>query len=85
VVTPREHDARGSQVSVRHPDGYPMMQALITRGVIGDFRSPDIMRFGFAPLYVRYADVYDAVEELVRIVETEEWQRPEFGVRQAVT
>jgi len=85
VVTPRDHDSRGSQVSVRHPDGYPMMQALIARGVIGDFRAPDIMRFGFAPLYVRYVDVHDAVEELVRIVESGEWQRPEFAVRQAVT
>jgi kynureninase len=85
VVTPREHDARGSQVSLRHPDGYPMMQALIARGVIGDFRAPDIMRFGFAPLYVQYVDVYDAVEELVRIVESGAWQRPEFAVRQAVT
>lgn len=85
VVTPREHSARGSQVSVRHPDGYPMMQALIARGVIGDFRAPDIMRFGVAPLYVRYVDVYDAVEELVQLVKTGEWRRPEFAVRQAVT
>lgn len=85
VVTPREHEARGSQVSLRHPEGYPMMQALIARGVIGDFRAPDIMRFGFAPLYVRYVDVYDAVEELVRIVESGEWQRAEYAVRQAVT
>ena len=54
--------ARGSQVSFRHPQGYPVMQALIARGVIGDFRAPDILRFGLGPLYLRYVDLWDAVD-----------------------
>src|SRR6185369_15406401 len=62
LVTPRAHDERGSQVSLRHAHGYPVMQALIERGVIGDYRDPGILRFGLAPLYLRYADVWDAVE-----------------------
>ncbi|WP_408898026.1 kynureninase [Nocardioides sp. R1-1] len=74
VVTPRAHASRGSQVSVRVDDGYPMMQALIERGVIGDFRAPDIMRFGFTPLYTSMTDVWDAVEVLQEIVVSESWR-----------
>jgi kynureninase len=62
LVTPREHARRGSQVSYTHPHGYAVMQALIARGVIGDYREPHIMRFGFTPLYTRHVDVWDAVE-----------------------
>jgi kynureninase len=85
VITPRDRERRGSQVSLRHPEAYGVIQALIERGVIGDFRTPDVARFGFAPLYVTHADVYDAVEHLVEVVEREEYSRPEYGVRNPVT
>ena len=86
VVTPRESNARGSQVSLAHPsDGYAIMQALIARGVIGDFRAPDILRFGFAPLYTRFADVWDAVDRLAHVLQHGERRQPQFSVRAAVT
>jgi kynureninase len=69
LVTPREHARRGSQVSFTHPHGYAVMQSLIERGVIGDYREPEIMRFGFTPLYTSYADVWDAVEILRDILD----------------
>ncbi|MGZ8318327.1 MAG: kynureninase [Telluria sp.] len=69
LVTPREHARRGSQVSFTHPHGYAVMQALIARGVIGDYREPAIMRFGFTPLYTSFADVWDAVEILREILD----------------
>jgi kynureninase len=69
-VTPREHARRGSQVSFTHPHGYAVMQSLIERGVIGDYREPEIMRFGFTPLYTSYADVWDAVEILRDILDS---------------
>ncbi|HET7388652.1 MAG TPA: kynureninase [Nocardioidaceae bacterium] len=85
VVTPREHERRGSQVSLRHRDAYGVVQALIARGVVGDFRTPDIARFGFAPLYVTHVDVYDAVEHLAQVMAEEEYADPSYGVRNAVT
>ena len=85
LVTPREHARRGSQVSYRHPDGYPVMQALISRGVIGDYREPGILRFGLAPLYVRFVDVWDAVEQLRDVLDSGAWRAPQFQTRQAVT
>ena len=85
-MTPRESNARGSQVSLAHPsDGYAIMQALIARGVIGDFRAPDILRFGFAPLYTRFADVWDAVDRLAHVLQRGEWRQPQFSIRAAVT
>ncbi|MDQ1919022.1 kynureninase [Massilia pseudoviolaceinigra] len=69
LATPREHARRGSQVSFTHPHGYAVMQALIARGVIGDYREPAIMRFGFTPLYTSFADVWDAVEILRQILD----------------
>jgi kynureninase len=69
LVTPRAHARRGSQVSYTHPHGYAVMQALIARGVIGDYREPEIMRFGFTPLYTSFADVWDAVDILKRILD----------------
>ncbi|MBQ5962511.1 kynureninase [Massilia sp. ZL223] len=69
LVTPREHARRGSQVSFTHPHGYAVMAALIARGVIGDYREPHIMRFGFTPLYTSFADVWDAVEILNTILD----------------
>ena len=69
LVTPRNSNARGSHVSFRHPHAYAVMQALIARGVIGDYREPHIMRFGFTPLYTSFADVWDAVEILKDILD----------------
>ncbi|MBM3487617.1 MAG: kynureninase [Alphaproteobacteria bacterium] len=85
VASPREAARRGSQVALTHAHGYAIVQALIGRGVIGDFRTPDILRFGFAPLYVRHVDVWDAVATLREIMVAEAWNRPEFHVRAAVT
>ncbi len=85
VVSPREAKIRGSQVSLRHKEGYRVMRALIDRGVIGDFRTPDLMRFGFAPLYTRYVDVFDAVRYLHDVLTSRAWERPEYATRLPVT
>ena len=85
LVTPRDPAARGSQVCFRHEHAFAVMQALIARGVIGDFRAPDILRFGFAPLYVRYTDVWDAAQRLADILAVGAWRRAEFQKRGAVT
>jgi kynureninase len=85
IVTPRDATARGSHVSICHRHGYEIVQALIARGIIGDFRAPDIMRFGFTPLYLRYRDVLDAAAALDDILRTEAWREPRFAVRAAVT
>ena len=85
LVSPRDAPARGSQVCFAHENGYAIMQALIARGVIGDFRAPDVLRFGFTPLYVRYADVGTAVHHLREVLEHREWDRPELHRRAAVT
>ena len=85
LVTPREHAERGSHVSFAHPHGYEVMQALIARGVIGDYREPHVLRFGFTPLYTRYVDVWDAVETLRDVLASEAWRAPEFATRGAVT
>ena len=85
LASPREASMRGSQVSFRFEHGYAAMQALIARGVIGDFRAPDIMRFGFTPLYIDEADVDRAVEILSDIMATRQWDRPEYHTRAAVT
>ena len=85
LASPRDAQARGSHVAFRHAQAYAVMQALIARGVIGDFRTPDVMRFGFAPLYNRHADIWHAVETLRDVLHTTAWDRPEFKQRQAVT
>ena len=85
LVSPRDGDRRGSQVSLRHSEGYAIMQALIADGVIGDFRAPDLLRFGFAPAYVRYVDVWNAVASLREIMEDETWDRAEYKERSRVT
>jgi len=85
LAAPRKRTSRGSQVSFRHPHGYEIMQALIDQGVIGDFRSPDYMRFGFAPLYLSYADVYTAATILHDILANNAWRAPRFATRGTVT
>ena len=86
LVTPRDGGDRGSQVAFARPaDGYAIMQALIAHGVIGDFRAPDILRFGFAPLYTRFIDVWEAVDRLAQLLHSGEWRAPRFTVRAAVT
>ena len=85
LVSPTDPASRGSQLSFRHPEAYAICQALIARGVIGDFRDPDILRFGFAPAYLRFEDMAEAVRHLADVLENGEWQREEFRVRSAVT
>ncbi|WP_114432650.1 kynureninase [Phyllobacterium bourgognense] len=85
LVTPRNSGQRGSQVSYSCDNGYAIMQALIARGVIGDFRAPDIIRFGMTPLYLSFAEVAQAAAILKEIVATRAWDQPEYQVRGAVT
>ncbi len=85
LASPRDPAARGSQVSFRHPEGYAIMQALIAEGVIGDFRAPDILRFGFTPLYIGLAEVETAADTLARIMATEAWNRADYKRRARVT
>jgi len=85
LASPRDSARRGSQVCFRHPDAWPVMQALIARRVIGDFRAPDILRFGLAPLVLRFADAWDAVAALGDVLATGEWDRPEFRAVKKVT
>ena len=85
LATPRERQNRASQVSFTHPRGFAIMQALIADGVVGDFRTPDIVRFGLTPLYCRYIDIWDAVMRLKSIMEQELWNKPEYHKLTAVT
>ena len=85
LACPREAGRRGSQVSLSHPGAYAIMRALIDRNVIGDFRAPDVLRFGLTPLYLRYEDVYTAVQELNDVMSTDAWRRPEYARRVVVT
>jgi kynureninase len=85
IVTPRQPALRGSQVAITFKEGYSVVQAMIERGVVGDFRAPDIMRFGFAPLYLRFVDVWDASEILATCIKAEVWREPRYSQRSAVT
>lgn len=85
VASPRDAEQRGSQVSLKHAQGYAIMQALIARNIIGDFRTPDILRFGFAPLYVRYTDLWDTIAALKDIIITRAWDTEAFRARKPVT
>lgn len=85
IISPADAAKRGSQVSVAHPNAYPVMQALIAHNVIGDFRAPDVLRFGMTPLYLGFAELWDAVEVLRRVLAEETWKRPQFNVRRSVT
>jgi kynureninase len=85
LVTPREASLRGSQVGISFDKGFAVVQAMIERGVIGDFRAPDLMRFGFAPLYVRFEDVWDAAEMLAECIKAEVWRDPRYNRKLEVT
>jgi kynureninase len=85
LASPREPAQRGSHIVFAHPSGYAVMQALIARGVIGDFRAPDLMRFGFAPLYNRFEEVWRAAEILSDILASRAWDAPRFSERKTVT
>jgi kynureninase len=73
LASPREGARRGNHISIRHPDGFDVVRALIARGIVGDFRAPDAMRFGFAPLYLRFVDIYDAVAAIEDVLDTKAW------------
>ena len=85
LAGPRDMAQRGSHVSFHCPQGYAVMQALIADGVIGDFRAPDMIRFGLTPLYTRFVDVWDAASRLARILDERRWDRPEWLAQKAVT
>jgi kynureninase len=85
LASPRNAALRGSQVSLTHPEGYAIMQALIDRGVIGDFRAPDILRFGLTPLYTRFVDVWDACDALGDVMRDQTWNDERYQTRKAVT
>ncbi|MCV2445887.1 kynureninase [Paracoccus sp. DMF] len=85
LESPRDPALRGSQVAFRHDHAFAVMQALIARGVIGDFRAPATLRFGFTPLYTRHIDVLDAAETLADVLASESWRDPRFALRTAVT
>ena len=85
LLTPTDPARRGSQLSLRHAQAWPICQALIHEGVIGDFRQPDILRFGLTPLYLRYVDVWDAGNRLTQIMQSGRWQAPRFHQPQRVT
>ena len=84
-ISPADPAARGSQLSFRHPEAYALCQALIARGVIGDFREPDILRLGLAPAYLRFEDCWHAAQALGEVLASGEWERAEFKQRAAVT
>jgi len=85
LFSPRNAEQRGSQVSFTHGNGFSIMQTLISHSVVGDFRQPNILRFGFSPLYMRFEDVWDAVICLREIMQTKEWQSEQFNKRGYVT
>ncbi|MDP2085198.1 MAG: kynureninase [Gemmobacter sp.] len=85
LTTPRDPAMRGSQASFRHPQGYAIMQSLIARGVIGDFRAPDILRFGFTPLFIGFDEVERAATILAEVMANRLWDRPEYHARAKVT
>ena len=85
MATPRDPRRRGSQVAVRHPQAWGVVQALIARGVVGDFREPDIVRLGFAPLYLSHADALSAAQHLEAVLDGEEHLAETYRVRPTVT
>ena len=84
-ISPPPDASHGSQISLRHPQAWPMIRALSAAGVVGDFRAPDVLRFGFTPLYTPLAAVDSLIDALVELVDTRAWDRPEFHAQQRVT
>lgn len=85
LVSPREDDQRGSQVAFDFAEGYPVVRAMVEQGVIGDFREPGLMRFGLAPYYLRFTDLFEAVEVMADCLRREVWADPKYRTREAVT
>jgi kynureninase len=85
IVSPRSSSRRGSQVSLRHPEGFPIVRALISRGVVGDFRAPDLMRFGLSPLYLKFSDVWSSVAILRSVMDLGDWKKTVHQSRTKVT
>lgn len=85
LATPQDEEIRGNHVIYRHPEAYPIVQALKARGVVGDFRSPDCIRLGIAPIYLSYENIWEAVQHLREVMDNREWERDSFRVRAAVT
>lgn len=85
LVTPRDHHYRGSHVSFAHEQGYAVVQALIARGVIGDYREPEVMRFGVTPLYLSFVDIWQAVQHIKAVLTDKEWDKPAYKTRSKVT
>ena len=85
LASPAEPARRGSHLVFEHDEGYAIVQALKARGVVGDFRAPNLVRLGVAPLYLSYVELWDAVQRLKIVMENEEWRAPRFRVRAAVT
>jgi len=85
LLSPKDANIRGCQVSFAHPHGFQIIQALASRGIIGDYREPNIVRFGFAPLYLRYEDVWKTVDCLKQVMESGEWEQAQFKERGKVT
>ncbi|MDQ8937210.1 kynureninase [Acinetobacter rudis] len=85
LITPEQHHYRGSHVSYRHEHGYAIIQALIARGVIGDYREPEVLRFGITPLYLKFVDIWDAVQHLKEVMMHSEWNNKKYQVRGTVT
>jgi kynureninase len=84
-ISPGDPERRGSHISFRHPNAFELCQALIADGVIGDFRAPDVVRFGLTPLYLGYEDIWTAVERMRAILDSGRWRDPQFAVRGKVT
>jgi len=85
LLSPGDPRRRASHVSFAHPNGYAVIQALIERGIIGDFRESDLMRFGFAPLYNSYEDAWDAAAAVTDVLASASWDQERFRLRQRVT
>jgi kynureninase len=85
IISPIEDNLRGGHVSLSHKNGYAIMQAVKEKGLIGDFRAPSVLRFGITPLYMTYENIYEAIEIISKVMDSKEWDNPEYMVRAEVT